>query len=138
MRIMRTHYSTPYHISARKLVMSGSKSSPCVHYEVIQALEGQGTINIFVICMDKPGVEHNVIDRQFATDLAKAVFLAREKAKEGEVDIVVLCSAKIRSFLAGAGIQTQMEFIGMAGMQRYEFFKGFQTSGIGGVPNAQT
>ena len=54
------------------------------------------------------------------------------------MDIVVLCSAKIQSFLAGAGIQTQMEFVGMAGMQRYEFLKGFQTSGIGGVLNSQT
>lgn len=72
------------------------------------------------------------------TKRTKAVFLARKKAKEGEVDIVVLCSAKIQSFLAGAGIQTQMEFVGMAGMQRYEFLKGFQTSGIGGVLNSQT
>ena len=95
-----------------------SGSSP-IHCEVIQALEATGTINIFVICLDKPDSEHNIIDRELGLALARAVYLAREKADKGELDVLVLCSAKKRSFLAGADIEHElMQFVGVQGSYR--------------------
>ena len=93
-------------------------AGPSVHCEVIQALEGRGVLNIFVICLDRTNAAHNIIDRTFALELARAVYLAGEKAAKGETDMVVVCSAKQGSFMAGADIKYQLKFIGPAGAQR--------------------
>ncbi len=89
-----------------------------VHCEVIQALEAAGTVNIFVICLDKADSAHNVIDKEFGLGMGRALFLAREKASKGELDVVVLCSAKKRSFLAGADILHELKFVGVEGSRR--------------------
>lgn len=92
--------------------------APSVHCEVIQALESAGTVNVFVICLDKPDSVHNIIDKEFGLALARAVYLAWEKATNGELDVLVVCSAKDRSFLAGADIAHEMKYVGVAGANR--------------------
>ena len=98
--------------------LPAEKSLPVVHCEIIQAVQGRGAVNVFVICLDKYGSEHNIIDRQFGLEFAQAVYLVREKAENGEADVVVLCSAKDRSFLAGADIEEELKFIGPDGTRR--------------------
>lgn len=90
-----------------------------IHCEVIQALEHGGTINIFVICLDKPGSEVNVIDKEFALSLARVLYHAKDKAESGELNLVVICSAKQGSFLAGADIEHELKFAGPSGALRY-------------------
>ena len=90
-----------------------------IHCEVIQALEAAGTVNVFVICLDKPVSVHNTIDRELGLGLARAVCLAREKAAQGEIDVVVVCSAKEKSFLAGADILYELKMLGVEGSQRW-------------------
>ncbi len=92
-----------------------SYAAPLVHSEVIQALDNRGSLNVLVLCMDRPGAEHNIIDRRFALELANAVYGAREKVEAGEVDVLVVCSAKRGSFMAGADIVTELKFIGVQG-----------------------
>ncbi len=95
-------------------------SSSQVHCEVIQALEDSGAVvNTFVICLDQPGREHNVIDRALGLQLARAVYLAAEKVEAGEIDLVVVCSGKKGSFVAGADIQSEMKYVGVEGEQKY-------------------
>lgn len=89
-----------------------------VHCEVIQALERGGTINIFVICLDKPNSEVNIIDKEFALSLARALYHAKDKAESGELNLVVVCSAKQGSFLAGADIDHELKFTGPSGTLR--------------------
>lgn len=55
------------------------------------------------------------MDWQLAYQLEQAMGVAREKVGAGEVDAVVICSAKDKSFMAGADIQTQLNFVGMKG-----------------------
>ena len=95
------------------------KNLPGVHCEIIQALQGRGVVNVFVICLDRRGSEHNIIDRQFGLELTQAAYLAGEKAGSGEADVVVVCSAKERSFLAGADIEVELKFIGPEGTRRW-------------------
>lgn len=90
-----------------------------VHFEVISTPVGAGAVNIFVICLDREGGEHNIIDRPFATGLARAVVQADRLAGRGLVDMVVLCSAKRGSFVAGADIKHQLLMIGEEGKLRY-------------------
>ena len=90
-----------------------------VHFEVISTPAGAGAVNIFVICLDREGGEHNIIDRPFATGLARAVVQADRLAGRGLVDMVVLCSAKRGSFVAGADIKHQLLMIGEEGKLRY-------------------
>ena len=89
-----------------------------VHCEVIQAVEDAGTIKVFVICLDRAEGDHNIIDREFARQLATAVHHAWKKARKGEVDIVVVCSAKKGSFMAGADIPYELKFVGPEGGER--------------------
>ena len=95
-----------------------SKQVPAVHCEVVQAIESSGTINVFVICLDRVGHEQNIIDRGFALQLACALKQARQKAVIGEIDLVVVCSAKKGSFLAGADLLTELKYVGAQGSQR--------------------
>lgn len=89
-----------------------------VHFEVVSTPVGAGAVNIFVICLDREGGEHNIIDRPFATGLARAVVQADRLASRGLVDMVVLCSAKRGSFVAGADIKHQLLMIGEEGRLR--------------------
>lgn len=95
------------------------KVKPVIHCEVIQAIEDTWTANIFVICLDKPGSEHNIIDYELGLQFARVLFAVREKVREGEVDLVVLCSAKHQSFMAGADIQFELRSVGTDGETRY-------------------
>ena len=90
-----------------------------VHCEVIQAVEDAGTINVFVICLDRAEGDHNIIDRELARQLGTAVHYAWKKARKGEIDVVVVCSAKKSSFMAGADILYELKFVGLEGAQRY-------------------
>ncbi len=94
---------------------TASGRSAVLQCEVIQALEDTWSANIFVICLDRPEAEHNVLDWQLVYQLEQAVGIAREKVRAGELDVLVVCSAKDKSFLAGADIQTQLNFVGMKG-----------------------
>lgn len=91
---------------------------PVIQCEIIQALEDTWTANIFVICLDRPQLEHNIINLEFGLQLARVVYTLRERVRRGEVDLVVLCSAKDRSFMAGADIQFQLGMIGTTGESR--------------------
>lgn len=91
---------------------------PLIHCEVIQALDNKGSLNLLVLCMDRPGLEHNIIDRRFALELARVVGGAKEKVEAGEVDLVVVCSAKKGSFMAGADIETELKFVGLGGHKK--------------------
>ena len=75
-------------------------------------------VKVFVICMDKPGSDHNIIDEAFALDLARAVNCARVRAAGGEINAVVVCSAKKESFLVGADIEVEFKFVGELGFHR--------------------
>ena len=98
--------------------MSCSKSLSTVHYEVVQSF-GDAESNVFVICMDRPDLEHNIIDKQFGVDLVRAVHIAEKRALCGEIDTVIICSAKKGSFMAGADILHELKFIGSEGAYRY-------------------
>ena len=103
---------------SRKLEMSSQKFPSTIHCEVVQALDSLHPLNIFVMCMDRSDLQHNIIDNRFGLDLIQAVLLAEKKALCGEVDIVVLCSAKTDSFMAGADILHELKFIGIEGAYR--------------------
>jgi enoyl-CoA hydratase/carnithine racemase len=85
-----------------------------MHCEVIQVVEEPWTANIFVICLDKPDSELNIIDMEFGIQLGRTLYLAKENADAGEIDLVVVCSAK-ESFVAGADILLQLKLIGVNG-----------------------
>ena len=89
-----------------------------IHCEVVQALDNLQPLNVFVICMDRSGLKHNIIDDIFGLDLIRAVHLANKKALGGEIDVVVVCSAKNNSFMAGADILHELKFIGIEGACR--------------------
>ena len=89
-----------------------------IRCEVVQSIDSSGTLNIFVICLDRAGSEHNIIDRVFGLALARAVYDAKTKLEYGEIDVVVVCSAKKGSFMAGGDILTEMKFVGVQGSQR--------------------
>ena len=95
-----------------------SKPVPAVHCEVIQAVESHGTINVFVICLDRIGREQNIIDLGFGLQLACAINHARRLALDRDIHLVVLCSAKKGSFMAGADILSELRFIGEKGGER--------------------
>ena len=86
-----------------------------LHCETIQALEETWTANMFVICLDKPESELNTIDLEFGIQFGRALYLAKEKANVGEIDVLVVCSAKEESFVAGADILLQLKLIGIEG-----------------------
>ena len=65
--------------------------------------------------MDRAGSSVNIIDRRFVLELASAVVGAREKIEAKEVDAVVLCSGKESSFLVGADIKTEFNYVGVQG-----------------------
>lgn len=88
---------------------------PLIQCEIIQALEDTWTVNVFVICLDRPQSEHNIIDREFGYQFSRAIYVVREKVRAGEVDLLVICSAKDGSFMAGADIETQLKMIGSEG-----------------------
>lgn len=93
-------------------------SVPLIHCEILQAVEDAWTINIFVICLDRPDMELNILDLEFGHQLGRALYLARERVAAGEVDMLVVCSAKPNSFMAGADILTQLKLTGIEGEQR--------------------
>ncbi len=95
------------------------KLVPAVHCEVIQAVESYGTVNVFVICLDRLGHDQNIIDLGFALQLACAVDHAKKQALDQDIHLVVICSAKSGSFMAGADILTELRFTGDSGSQRY-------------------
>ena len=99
-----------------------------IHCEIIQVVERWGTVNVFVICLDREEGDHNIIDRKFGLQLAKAGLQALEKARKGEVDVVAVCSAKEDSFMAGADILYELKFVGVEGGQRYEVEWAWQTA----------
>lgn len=106
-------------------VMMGDRDSqdssnqvPAVHCEVVQAIESNGIINMFVICLDKLGHSQNIIDRPLVFQLARVVQHARQKALAREIDVVVICSAKKGSFLSGADLLLQLKFTGVQGSQK--------------------
>lgn len=90
-----------------------------IHCEIIRAVERWATVNVFVICLDREDGDHNIIDRNFGWQLARAGLQAREMARKGEVDVVAVCSAKEGSFMAGADILYELKFVGIEGGQRY-------------------
>ena len=90
-----------------------------IHCEVVQAMDNLQPLNIFVMCMDRHDSQHNIIDSCFGLDLKRVVHLADRKALCGEIDLVVVCSAKRGSFMAGADILHELKFIGVEGAQRY-------------------
>ena len=92
--------------------------SPGVYYEVVNTAQHPEPRNVFVICFDREGSEHNVIDRPFALGLARALLKADQLAKEGRIDVVVMCSAKSTSFVAGADIKHELQLIGIQGSIR--------------------
>jgi len=92
---------------------------PAVYCEVIQAVESYGTVNVFVICLDREGREQNIIDLGFGLQLACAVNHAKRLADDQDIHLVVLCSAKTGSFLAGADINTELKLVGDKGAERY-------------------
>ena len=111
-------YSSSTSISVSSIDMSCSKSLSTVRYEVVQADDAE-CLNVFVICMDRPDVEHNIIDKQFGLDLVRTVHVAEKRALSGEIDTVIICSAKKESFMAGADILHELKFIGGKGAYRY-------------------
>ena len=46
---------------------------------MILAVEDAGTVNVFVICLDRAECDHKIIDGEFARQLATA-------ARKGEID----------------------------------------------------
>ena len=97
----------------------GDVTAALVHCEIIQTLNDSGdTVNIFIICLNGAESQQNIIDRTFAIGLAQVVFHAREKVKAGEVDLVVICSSKMNSFMAGADIETQLKYVSFKGLQK--------------------
>lgn len=122
---MLTHpdFSEWVDIQAKKMEagreVDQEKLVPAVHCEVIQAVESYGTINIFVMCLDRLGQAQNIIDLGFALQLACAVNHAKKQAIDQDIHLVVICSAKAGSFMAGADILTELKFTGEDGSQRY-------------------
>ena len=98
-----------------------------IHCEIIRDVERWGTVNVFVICLDREDGDHNIIDRNFGWQLARAGLQAREMARKGEVDVVAVCSAKEGSFMAGADILYELKFVGIKGGQRYVVEWAWQT-----------
>ena len=96
---------------------------PLIQCEVLQAVEYNWTANIFVICLDRPNSDLNILDMEFGEQLSCAVFTARDKALCKEIDLVVVCSGKENSFMAGADIPTQLKMIGVEG--EYTYVRGF-------------
>lgn len=86
-----------------------------LHCETIQVVEETWTANIFIVCLDKPGSELNIIDIEFGNQLGLALHLAREKAIAGEIDLLVVCSGKDKSFMAGADIMIELKVVGIEG-----------------------
>lgn len=104
---------------AGQRVIAPENLVPAVHCEVVQAVESYGTINVFVICLDRMGHEQNIIDLGFALQLACAVNHAKHQALDQDIHLVVICSAKKGNFMAGADILTELHFTGDDGSQRY-------------------
>ena len=75
-------------------------------------------MRVFVICLNSPDSQHNIIDRNFALDLGTAVHTAQGLAATGDIDMVVVCSAKDGSFLAGADIKIELQYTGSRGILR--------------------
>lgn len=86
-----------------------------LHCEIIQAVEDTWTANIFVICLDRRDSALNIIDRECGYQLGLALYLARQKVEAGEVDLLVVCSGKDKSFMAGADILTELKMVGIEG-----------------------
>ena len=97
-----------------------SRGGRSVHCDLIQALEKNGTTSVFIVCLDRPGSDQNIIGEQFVFELAGAVRLARKLYLSGEADLLVLCSAKRGAFLAGADIQHELKkYVGPLGKLRF-------------------
>ena len=104
--------------SRHRLSMVKMSCSKSVQYEVVQAFEDTKLVNVFVICMDRRNLEHNIIDKDFGIELLRAIHIAEKRALSGEIDTVVICSAKKESFMAGADILHELKFVGNEGDYR--------------------
>ena len=87
--------------------------------QLIELPVSDGQVNIFVICLDTPDSSQNILDRDLGTGLASAIICVKKMVDQGEVDLVVVCSGKEKTFMAGADIKIELEFIGTNGMLRY-------------------
>ena len=90
-----------------------------LHCEVKRIPVNKGLVRVFVICMNTPDTQYNVINSAFAVELGTAVHTAQGVAAAGDVDLLVLCSAKDKSFVAGADIRQQLQYIGSRDILRY-------------------
>lgn len=82
---------------------------------VVQLGVSERVVNLFVILLDRKGLEHNIVDMPFALELLQAVHRAHVLAARGDIDLVVVCSGKNKSFLAGADINHELKFVGSVG-----------------------
>ena len=89
-----------------------------VHCEILSLPISKGTVRVFVICVNTPDSSQNVIDRNFALGFGKAVLQLKELAANNEIDMVVICSGKENTFIAGADIKVELKYIGVHGSLR--------------------
>lgn len=87
--------------------------------ELIKLPVSDRQVNVFVICLDTPDSSQNILDRNLGTGLASAIICVKKMVDQGEVDLVVVCSGKEKTFMAGADIKIELKFIGTNGMLRY-------------------
>ena len=89
-----------------------------LHCEIKRIPVDGGFTRVFVICMSSSSSQYNLIDRSFALELGTAVYTAQGLAAAGDIDLLVLCSAKEKSFIAGADIKLELQYIGPRGALR--------------------
>ena len=89
-----------------------------VHCEILSLPISKGTVRVFVICLNTPDSSQNVIDHTFALEFGKAVLQLKELTANNEIDMVVICSGKENTFIAGADIKVELKYIGVHGSLR--------------------
>ena len=97
---------------------STASSSPPVHCETILLPVSGGCVRLMVICLDKPDSAQNIVNHSFALGFGRAVVHANKLANDSAIDLVVICSGKLNSFVAGADIKTMLSCIGPSGVIR--------------------
>lgn len=89
-----------------------------VHCEILSLPISKGTVRVFVICLNTPDSSQNVINRNFALEFGKAVLQLKKLTANNEIDMVVICSGKENTFIAGADIKVELKYIGVHGSLR--------------------
>ena len=67
-----------------------------------------GSPRILALVLNSSKSQHNVFDEEFARQFVSALAEAYTCARNGQCDLVVVCSAKRNSFVAGADIGSQL------------------------------